>query len=65
MSKILSYRFDCGYEVDYPIQGELTRGNKRTFSLMADVEHQQRCKRCREQAAAAELTRLGQEMGLE
>lgn len=65
MSKVLSYRFDCGYEVDYPIQGELTRGNKRTFSLMADLEHNQKCAKCRERQAATELTQLRQEMGLE
>lgn len=51
MSKELAVTFSCGYEVVYPLntRDPLPRTVRRSFEMSAEVEHDERCQRCREE----------------
>lgn len=65
MSRFFQVTFDCGYVYSTQIYSDLSRFQRRAFDMIAETDHEQKCTKCREQAAAAELTQLNQEMGLE
>ena len=51
MSQELDIIFDCGYTVTYPLNTRepLPRTVRRSFELSAEVEHDERCQRCKEE----------------